>query len=101
MNAKEAYEYALNRKAPFPEGEAVIATDAHNSLAYARYILKEAWPEGEAAIATSAEWSYEYARDVLQAPFPLGEKKISGIEVIHKKYRKLFPKKKKPTFFKY
>ena len=56
---------------------------------------------GEAAIATNAQYSYEYARDVLEAPFPLGEKKISGIEVIHKKYRKLFPKKKKPAFFKY
>ncbi len=49
----------------------------------------------------NAKEAYEYARDVLKAPFPLGEKKISGIEVIHKKYRNLFPKKKKPAFFTY
>ena len=73
MNAMEAYEYAD--------------------------ILQARFPKGEAAIATNAQYSYEYARDILKAPFRLGEKKISGIEVIHKKYRKLFPKKKKPAFF--
>ena len=72
MTAKEAYEYALKIKAPFPEGEALIATDA--------------------------AYSYCYARDVLQAPFPLGEKVIVKDKNLHQRYIKLFPK---PAFFKY
>lgn len=55
----------------------------------------------EKMIAEYAVESYLYARDILKAPFPLGEKTISGIEVIHKKYRKLFLIKPRPAFFKY
>ena len=52
-------------------------------------------------IAKDAEKSFKYARDILKAPFPLGEKVISENETIHKQYKKLFPPKPKPAFFKY
>ena len=77
MNAKEAYEYALNvLQAPFPEGEAAIATDAAYSYCYARYVLKAPFKLGEKVIAESSDDSYLYAKEVLNAPFPLGEKVI-------------------------
>ena len=116
---EDAYYYALNvLKAPFPEGEALIATDAHWSYNYAKVILKAPFslgepaiakdaiysykyakdilhapfPLGEAAIATKGSYSYGYAQDVLHAPFPLGEKAIATNEYYFKIYKELFPK---------
>lgn len=75
---KDAFAYAHNvLKAPFPEGEALIATSAEWSYKYAEDVLKEPFPLGEAAIATHSTYSYRYAQDVLHAPFPLGEKIIA------------------------
>ena len=115
---EDAYYYALNvLKAPFPEGEVMIATDAGSAACYARYILKTPWAEGEAAIAkdakysfgyakdvlrgkflqgeatiaTSAEYSYNYAIYVLKAPFLLGEAAIATSNYYYKEYKKLFP----------
>ncbi len=54
-----------------------------------------------AVIAKNAEWSFLYARDVLHAPFPLGEAAISKHSQYYYHYKKLFPKKPRPAFFKY
>ena len=116
--AKEAFYYAKDvLSAPFPEGEALIATDAGWAACYARDILKTPWAEGEAAIATSVQWSfnyascvlnapfrlgealiatsaeysYNYAIYVLKAPFILGEKAIATNAYYYKEYKKLFP----------
>jgi hypothetical protein len=78
MTPREAFAYARDvLHAPFPEGEATIATSAFCSFYYARDVLKAPFPLGEAAIATSVECSFAYARDVLKAPFPLGETAIA------------------------
>ena len=75
---KDAFAYAHNvLKAPFPEGEVLIATDAKYSCCYAEDFLKAPFPLGEAVIATYAEYSYYYATQVLHAPFPLGEAAIA------------------------
>jgi len=48
MTPEECYSYAYNvLKAPFPEGEAVIATDTCCSHQYALDVLKGPFPEGE------------------------------------------------------
>ena len=103
MTAKEAYEYALKIKAPFPEGEAVIATDAAYSYCYARDVLQAPFRLGEKMIAKCSVSSFDYARYVLKAPFQLGERIIfkMGTEFMQKKYKELFPKKPRPAFFKY
>ena len=54
-----------------------VDRDAIQSYRYALLVLKAPFPEGEAVIATSAEWSYKYALDILKAPFPLGEAVIA------------------------
>lgn len=56
---------------------------------------------GEAAIATSAEHSYLYAKEILRTPFLLGEAAIAKNAHYNNNYKKLFPKKPKPAFFKY
>ena len=78
MTPREAFYYARDvLHAPFPEGEATIATSVECSFAYARDVLKAPFPLGEAAIATNVECSYLYAKDILKAPFPLGETAIA------------------------
>ena len=90
--AEEAVDYAVDvLKAPFPEGEALIATDAYYSYAYADCVLKASFPLGEAAIATNAQYSYEYSQDVLHTPFLLGEAAIATNAHIFKMYKELFP----------
>ena len=43
--AEEAVDYAVNvLKAPFLEGEALIATDAYSSYSYADCVLKAPFP---------------------------------------------------------
>ena len=65
--AFEAYYYAANvLKAPFPEGEALIATDAQWSFIYAKDILKAPFLLGEKAIATDAKYSCNYAKEILK-----------------------------------
>lgn len=76
--AEDAVAYAVNvLQAPFPEGEALIATDAQWSFNYAHSVLKGRFLLGEALIATDAQFSLAYARDISKAPFPLGEKAIA------------------------
>ena len=90
--AEEAVEYAVKvLKAPFPEGEALIATSVDNAHRYAEGVLQAPFPLGEAVIATDAEYSYYYATQVLQAPFPLGEAAIAKDAHYFKKYKELFP----------
>jgi len=96
-----SYVYAIYvLKAPFPLGEAAIATSSQYSFHYAKYI-KGRFILGEPAIAQSLIGSLNYAKDILKAPFPLGEKIMSENRIIYKQYRKLFPKKPKPSFFTY
>ena len=76
--AEDALNYAVDvLSAPFPEGEALIATDAHWSYNYAKVILKAPFSLGEPAIAKDAIYSYKYAKDILKAPFLLGEAAIA------------------------
>jgi lambda repressor-like predicted transcriptional regulator len=73
-----ALRYAMKvLKGPFPEGEDLIAEDAHNSFYYALEILKKPWPKGEDAISTYTHYSLKYAQYVLKGPFPKGEDAIS------------------------
>jgi hypothetical protein len=86
---EDAYYYALNvLKAPFPEGESLIATDAEYSYKYAKDILKAPFPLGETAIATDAKYSCHYAKDILKAPFSLGEPAIAKDAIYSYKYAK-------------
>ena len=90
--AGDAFYYAKDvLSAPFPEGEALIATDAAWSYKYAKDVLKAPFPEGETAIATTGSYSYGYAKDILHAPFPLGEKAIATNGYYFKIYKELFP----------
>jgi lambda repressor-like predicted transcriptional regulator len=78
-------------KAPFPLGEAAISRNSCYSFAYAFNVLKAPWPEGEDAIAKDAGYSYLYAKEVLKKPFPLGEKAISTNGYYIEIYKELFP----------
>jgi len=72
MNAKESYKHAFNvLKAPFPEGEAAIATSASYSFYYALNVLKSPFQLGEKTIAKDSEYSHRYAKDILKATFAL------------------------------
>lgn len=61
----------------FPDGEAIIATDAKYAYLYAFNVLHYKFPEGETAIAKSPEYAYLYAYGVLNKRFPAGEKAIA------------------------
>jgi len=96
--AEDAYYYAVNvLKAPFPEGEVGIATDACYSHHYAKNVLHAPFPEGEVEIATDAFYSFYYARDVLKSPFLLGEAAIATDAHMFKEYKELFPEPQEPT----
>jgi len=88
----EAFAYAnYVLKAPFPEGEALIATSVDNSYRYAKWVLKAPFELGEKIIATDPYHSYHYAKDILHAPFPLGEAAIATDVDNFKMYKELFP----------
>ena len=90
--AYEAFAYAnYVLKAPFPEGEALIATSVDNSYRYAKWVLKAPFELGEKIIATDPYHSYHYAKDILHAPFPLGEAAIATDVDNFKMYKELFP----------
>lgn len=90
--AEDAVAFAYNvLKAPFPEGEALIATSVDNSYRYARWVLNAPFSLGEKIIATDPFHSYHYAKDILHAPFPLGEAAIATDAHNFKMYKELFP----------
>lgn len=90
-NAHWSYNYAkVILKAPFSLGEPAIAKDAIYSYKYAKDILKAPFLLGESLIATDAEYSYKYAKHILKAPFLLGEKTIATDAYYYKEYKKLF-----------
>lgn len=75
---EDAYMWAeeLNH-GRYPEGEELIATDAHFAYLYAVYILKGRFFAGEDKISEEPNWSYFYAENVVQARWPEGERAIS------------------------
>ena len=56
-------------KGPFPEGEHLMAREAHLSYVYARDALKGPFKLGELALSRHDMYSYRYAADVLKEPF--------------------------------
>ena len=64
-NPKFAYiysKYVLNQR--FPDGESVIAEDAHWSTNYAINVLKDRFITGEAAINADEYWSVFYKENI-------------------------------------
>lgn len=77
-SAKHAYLYARDiLKAPFPEGEDLIATETCAAYEYATYVLEGRFLKGESAIARSGYWALQYAQNILKGPFPQAEAVIA------------------------
>lgn len=77
-DAHLAYQYAVSiLEGPFPKGESIIAADANYACGYANGILHGRFLEGEPTIATSPRFSFEYAYNVLRDRFPEGEPAIA------------------------
>jgi hypothetical protein len=123
INSGAEYAFhAANKifKAPWPEAEAVIATDPQWSVMYnnlilrtegrfigenaiaqspeysvlhARMILEGRFHEGEKSIANDARSSYEYALYVVDGRFPEGEAAISSVERYAEKYAEFLERK--------
>lgn len=72
-----AYNYAINKNAPFPEGEDAIAKNANTAYNYSAFILGKRFPKGEDAISKDTSIAYKYAYEVLRSRFPKGEDAIS------------------------
>ena len=89
MNVKEVYEYAQKIKGRFPEGEALLLTNAKYAYLYAAYIIKGPWPEGEEVISKDAESAYKYALRVLKRPWNKGRKAINKNPWFREKYEEL------------
>lgn len=116
--------HAANKifKAPWPEAEAVIATDPQWSVMYnnlilktedrfigenviaqspeysvlhARMIIEGRFLEGEESISNDARSSYEYALYVVDGRFPEGEAAISSVERYAEKYADFLERKAK------
>lgn len=54
---------------PFPEGEAIISTDAKYSCWYAKYVLKGRFKLGESIIQEDARMSLWYLNEVILRDF--------------------------------
>jgi len=113
-SARDSYNFAKSvKKAPFPEGEAAIATDAMYSYLYAKNVLHEkrfpagepviiknpeylwlytkniikgAWPEVENIFAANAELAFRYAKEILRSRFVQGEPTIAKNGIVACRY---------------
>jgi len=113
-SAKDSYNFAKSvKKAPFPEGEAAIATDPMHSYLYAKNVLHEkrfpagepviiknpeylwlytkniikgAWPEVEDIFAANAELAFRYAKEILRNRFVKGEPIIAKNGIVACRY---------------
>ena len=74
---QRALKHALSQNAPFPEGEAAIATNAETAYQYANAVLKGRFERGEPMILRDPKASLEYAKNVIKAPWPAAESAIA------------------------
>jgi hypothetical protein len=94
MSAYYSYLYAKNvLEAPWPLGEARIATDCEISYSYAFTVIKGRWIPGEASILKDLPCTLRYVCNILMAPWPEAEVTLSKNSAYIEAYYKKFPKK--------